>query len=49
MVELIACTTTETGLIVRFELDNSIYQKGIKVGDEEMAAPNITGDAFQVR
>src|SRR5271167_102050 len=46
MVELIAATTTTTGLRVHCELDTRIYPKGIKVSDAEMDTLNITGDAF---
>ena len=46
VVELIAATTTKTGLTVRCELDANTYEKGIKVSDAEMAALNIEGDAF---
>ena len=46
MVELIASTTTRTGLTVRCELDTRDYQKGVKVSDDEMASLNIKGDAF---
>jgi hypothetical protein len=46
VVDLIAATTTKTGLQVRCELDTNTYQKGIKVSDADMAALNITGDAF---
>jgi hypothetical protein len=46
VVELIASTTTKTGLVVRCELDDRIYPKGIKVSDDEMASINIKGDAF---
>jgi hypothetical protein len=46
VVELIAATTTKTGLTVRCELDTRLYDKGIKVSDAEMAALNIEGDAF---
>ena len=46
VVELIASTTTKTGLTVRCELDTRTYPKGIKVSDEEMASLNIKGDAF---
>jgi hypothetical protein len=46
VVELIASTTTKTGLIVRCELDRRSYPKGIKVSDDEMASINIKGDAF---
>jgi Rhodopirellula transposase DDE domain len=46
VVELIASTTTRTGLTVRCELDTRSYPKGIKVSDAEMATLNLTGDAF---
>ena len=46
VVELIAATTTKTGLTVRCEFDTNAYAKGIKVSDAEMATLNIKGDAF---
>ena len=46
VVELIAATTTTTGLRVHCELDTRIYPKGIKVSDAEMDTLNIKGDAF---
>jgi hypothetical protein len=46
VVELIATTTTKTGLTVRYEADTRTYPKGIKVSEEEMASLNIKGDAF---
>jgi hypothetical protein len=46
VVELIASTTTKTGLTVRCELDTRAYPKGIKVSDAEMASLNIEGDSF---
>src|SRR5215216_4940710 len=46
VIELIAATTTKTGLTVRCELDTNAYAKGIKVSDAEMATLNIKGDAF---
>jgi hypothetical protein len=46
VVELIAATTTKTGLQVRCELDTRAYPKGIKVSDAEMDTLNIKGDAF---
>jgi len=46
VVELIANTTTKTGLTVRCELDTNTYPKSIKVADEEMATLNIKGDDF---
>jgi hypothetical protein len=46
VVELIGATTTKTGLKVACVLDERTYQKGIRVSDAEMAALDITGDAF---
>ena len=46
IVELIGATTTKKGLKVECALDERTYEKGIKVSDAEMAALNITGDAF---
>ena len=41
IVDLIAATTTQTGLKVLCELDDKSYPKGIVVSDEEMASLNI--------
>jgi Rhodopirellula transposase DDE domain len=46
VIELIAATTTTTGLTVECELDTNTYQKGIKVTAAEMATLNIERDAF---
>jgi hypothetical protein len=46
VVELIAATTTRTGLTVKCELDTRSYSKGIKVSDAEMKTLNIKGDTF---
>ena len=46
VIELIASTTTKTGLKIRCELDPNTYPKGIKVSDHEMATLNITRDKF---
>jgi hypothetical protein len=46
VVELIAATTTKTGLRVETALDERSYHKGIKVTDAEMDALDMTGDAF---
>jgi len=46
VVELIAATTTKTGLRVESVLDTNTYEKGIKVSDAAMQALNIKGDAF---
>jgi Rhodopirellula transposase DDE domain len=46
IVNLIAATTTKTGLKVRCELDQNIYPAGRKVTDAEVATVNIRRDAF---
>ena len=46
VVELIAATTTKTGLRVASALDTRTYEKGIKVSDAEMKALDIKGDEF---
>ncbi len=46
IVNLIAATTTKTGLSVRCRLDTSTYPAGQKVSDEEMATIHIQRDAF---
>jgi hypothetical protein len=43
-IELIANTTTKTGLTIRCELDRNLYPKGIKVSDQELATLNIKRD-----
>ena len=46
IIELIAATTTKTGLKVESALDTRVYQKGIKVTNAEMKRLDIRGDAF---
>ncbi|MBI5164971.1 MAG: ISAzo13 family transposase, partial [Magnetospirillum sp.] len=46
VVELIAATTTKTGLKVACELDTADYPKGRKVTDAEMDAIAINGCDF---
>ena len=46
IVQLIAATTTRTGLNVKAEIDNGTYPSGIKVTDAEMAALNISPHEF---
>jgi hypothetical protein len=46
VVELIAATTTKTGLKVECALDERTYAKGIKITDAEMEALDIRGDTF---
>lgn len=42
IVELAAATTTRTGLKVRAEWDDGVYQTGIKIADKQLAALAIT-------
>ena len=46
VVNLIASTTTKTGLTVRAALDTRVYETGIKVSDAQMAALNIKPASF---
>jgi hypothetical protein len=46
VVELIAATTTKTGLTVACVLDERTYQKGIKISKAVMRTLAIEGDAF---
>ncbi len=46
IVQLIAATTTDSGLRVRAELDQNKYPKGIKVTDAELAAVNLSPHSF---
>jgi hypothetical protein len=46
IIDLIAATTTETGLQVICKLDDKVYPKGIAVSDEELAAINIVRADF---
>jgi Rhodopirellula transposase DDE domain len=46
IVNLIAATTTKTGLKVRCELDQREYPSGVKVSKAEMETINLRRDAF---
>lgn len=46
IINLIANTSTKTGLKIRAELDDGVYPTGIKVTDEEMAAVNLKPNDF---
>ena len=46
IVQLIAATTTDTGLTIQSELDTSAYPKGVKISDAEMAALNLHRHEF---
>jgi hypothetical protein len=46
IVQLIAATTTDAGLKVRAELDETKYPKGVKVSNAQLAAVNLSRHAF---
>jgi hypothetical protein len=46
VVNLIASTTTKTGLLVQADVDTNVYETGIKVSDEEMAKLRIRPSEF---
>jgi hypothetical protein len=46
IVNLIAATTTKTGLKVRAEIDPGKYPKGVKVSDKEVAAIRLERGQF---
>lgn len=46
IVNLIANTTTRTGLKIHAELDRAAYPTGIKVSDAELKAVNVVNDDF---
>jgi DNA-binding transcriptional ArsR family regulator len=46
IVQLIAATTTKTGLTVRCELDPYMYPAGVKVSDDELETVNIVRHDF---
>ncbi len=46
IVNLIAATTTQTGLRVKSALDKNLYPKGIKVSDKQMEEINLQRHDF---
>ena len=46
IVDLIAATSTKTGLKVHAQIDTNRYPSGLKVSDEELAAVNLERNAF---
>ncbi len=46
IVQLIAATTTRSGLTVQAELDQGIYPKGIKISDQQMDALPLQRQKF---
>jgi hypothetical protein len=46
IINLIAATTTTTGLTIYARLDDRVYEKGVEVSDEQLAAVNIARHDF---
>jgi len=46
IINLIAATTTTTGLTVKSQLDTNIYPAGVKVSDQQMANLQLRRDRF---
>jgi hypothetical protein len=46
IVNLIASTTTKTGLLVRAAIDSNAYDSGVTVSEEQLASLRITGAKF---
>jgi hypothetical protein len=46
IINSIAATTTDTGLQVYAQLEQRDYPQGVEVTDAELAAVNLTRDAF---
>jgi len=46
IINLIAATTTATGLAVKSKLDSNVYPSGLKVSDQQMAELQLRRDRF---
>jgi hypothetical protein len=46
IINLIAGTSTTMGLKIYAQLDDRTYEKGVEISDEQLAAVNITREAF---
>jgi Rhodopirellula transposase DDE domain len=46
IINLIAGTTTNMGLKIYARLDDRVYEKGVEVADDQLAAVNITNNPF---
>ena len=46
IINLIAATSTKTGLAVKSKLDTNLYPRGLKVSDQQMAALHLRRDQF---
>jgi len=43
---MIASITTQTGFTVQSRMDRNVYEKGVKISDEQIAHLNITPGTF---
>jgi hypothetical protein len=46
IIDLIASTTTKTGLTVKSKLDTNMYEQGLKVSDQQMAQLQLRKEKF---
>ena len=46
IIDLIAGTTTKTGLTVKSKIDTNIYEPGLKVSDQQMAELQLRREKF---
>ncbi len=46
IVNLIASTTTDSGLRIKCGIDKQVYISGTKISDEELQALNMVRDSF---
>jgi hypothetical protein len=46
IIDLIAATTTKTGLTVKSKIDTNIYERGLKVSDQQMAELQLRREKF---
>ena len=46
IINLIAATTTKTGLVVKSKLDSNTYPSGVKISDQQMSELQLRRDRF---
>ena len=46
IIDLISATTTTTGLTVKSKIDTNVYQRGLKVSDQQMAELQLRREKF---
>ena len=47
IIDLIAATTTKTGLVVKSKLDSNTYPSGVKISDQQMSQLRLRRDQFR--